>query len=51
MEFNCSAVQHSHPQKYICKYKKLAKLVNSLFYLKQSEKEFDKPTVGNSEFV
>jgi hypothetical protein len=38
------------PQKYICKYKKLAKFFEILFY-KKMEIEFDKLTFGNSMFV
>jgi hypothetical protein len=40
------------PQKYICKYKKIPKLGKMLFYNNnKSDKEFDKLTFGNSEFV
>jgi hypothetical protein len=40
------------PQKYVCRYKKLAKFSKIAFSQEQkSEKEFDKLTFGNREFV
>ncbi len=43
------AVHPTHPQKYICKYKKLAQFGEIPF--NSLEKEFYKLTFGNSEFV
>jgi hypothetical protein len=51
-EHACVALWHTHPQKYICKYKKLANFCEVIFlYLRKAEKEFDKLTFGNSELV
>ncbi len=47
----CAAVQRTLPQKYVCKYKKLAKFGEIILFGKKSEKEFDKLTFGNSEFA
>jgi hypothetical protein len=46
-----TVARQTHPQKYICKYKKLSKFgkINILF--KKSEKEFNKCSFCNSEFV
>jgi hypothetical protein len=41
----------THPQKYIWKYKKIAKFGEIIFCNKKSEKEFDKLTFRNSWFV
>ncbi len=40
------------PQKYIGKYKKLSKVWQKSFFIKQkSEKELTKLTLGNTEFL
>jgi hypothetical protein len=39
------------PQKYICKYKKLAKFGKITFLFQKSENEFNKLTFYTSEFV
>jgi len=32
-EHACTAMQHTHPQKYICKYLKIAKFSEITFYI------------------
>jgi hypothetical protein len=46
-----TTAQHTSPQKYICKYKKLSKFGKINFLFKKSEKEFDKRAFCNNEYV
>jgi len=51
-ERTCSVSQHTHLQKYICKYKPISKFWKTHFFIiKKSEKVFGKLTLGNSEFA
>jgi hypothetical protein len=54
MEHTRASAHRTNLQKYICKFKQLAKFCEITFLYKnnkKSEKEFDKLTFGNSEFV
>ncbi len=54
MEHTRASAHCTNLQKYICKFKQLAKLCEITFLYKnnkKSEKELDKLTFGNSEFV
>jgi hypothetical protein len=45
------AAPQTNPQKYVCKYKKLANFSKITFFMKNQKKGFGKLTLGNSEFV